>query len=176
MKHRLALLTALACLLNSCLFTEPVFDKGFEKPDPSLAGVWVKAETRKDPRKAEFAVCVPMGDYLMIHHPAGPGSGDGGIYYEARQLTLHGRKLLQLRLAAMFKEGVPQPAGRAWTLLWLESKGNDAMEVRALPLAPGINPPDSATARQSLEASTDSWDARFGKPERFERLPATEKN
>ncbi len=175
MKHRLALLTALACLLNSCLFTVPVFDKGFEKPDPSLAGVWVSAEALKDPRKAEFTVCTPMGDHLMIHHPAGPRSGDGGIYYEARQITLHGRQLLQLRLAATFKEGLPQPAEKTWTLLWIERKGNDSMDMRALKGEVGVNP-DAASLRRLIEAGSDGWEARFGEPKRFERLPAPEKN
>lgn len=171
MKHRLVLLIALACLLNSCLFTEPVFDKGFKKPDQSLAGVWVNAKSPEDPRKMVFAVCAPIGDHLMIHHPAGPGSGDGGIYYEARQLTLHGRHLLQLRLAATFKEGLPRPAGQTWTLLWLDRKGNDSIEMRALKGEKGANP-DAASLRRLLEAGADGWEARFGETERFDRLLA----
>ena len=175
MKLHLALLSATAFLLSSCLFTEPVFDKGFEKPDPALTGVWVTSENPKDPRKMEFAVVAPMGDGLMIHHPAGPTSGDGGTYYEARQLTLHGRMLLQLRLAATFKEGPAKPSDKTWTLVWVERKDNDTMMVRSLKGEEGVNP-DPASVRRALEGGAAGWEARFGDPQKFERLPAPAAN
>lgn len=176
MKYHLAILAAAAALLSSCLFTEPVFEKGFEKSDASLAGVWVTSEAHKDPRKAEFAVVVLMGDGLMIHHPAGPVAGDGGIYYEARQLTVQGRMLLQLRLAATFKEGPAKPSDKNWTLAWIERKGDDTMVVRSLRGGDdGVNP-DAATVRRALEAGVAGWETRFGEPQQFERLRAPEKN
>jgi len=175
MKYRIIILSAAVAFLSSCLFTDPVFEKGFEQPDPSLAGVWVTSDTRKDPRKAEFAVVVPMGDRLMIHHPAGPVAGDGGTYYEARQLTLQGRTLLQFRLAATFKEGPAKAADKNWTLVWVERKGDATMVVRALKGGEGVNP-DPATVRRALEGGAGGWEARFGEPQQFERLPAPVKD
>jgi hypothetical protein len=175
MKYRLTLLSAAVALLSSCLFTEPVFEKGFEKPDASLAGVWMTPGTRKDPRKAEFAVVAPMGDGLMIHHPAGPVAGDGGIYYEARQLTVQGRMLLQLRLVATFKEGPAGASDKNWTLVWVERKGDATMVVRSLKGEEGVNP-DPVTVRRALEGGAAGWEARFGEPQQFERLPARGKD
>jgi hypothetical protein len=176
MKFRPVILPALAgCLLSSCLFTEPVFEKGFGKTDPSLAGVWATNDKPKDPRKTEFVVCTEMSDRLMIHYPAGPGSDGGGIYYEARSVSLHGRRLLQLRLMATFKEGLPSPSDKSWTLLWLEPKGKDTMMVRSLKGEEGINP-DPATVRRALEGSAEDWESRFGEPQKFERLHPPEEN
>lgn len=175
MNHRLPVLLAGAALLSSCLFDVPVFEKAFEKPDPSLAGVWVTFDARKDPRKTEFAVVAPMGDGLMIHHPAGPVASDGGIYYEAKQLTIGGRMLLQLRLVATFKEGPAPPADKNWTLLWLERKDNEAMMVRALKGGEGVNA-DAASVRRALEGGATGWESRFGEPQQFERLARPERN
>lgn len=111
----------------------------------------------------------------MIHHPAGPVAGDGGLYYEARQLTLQGRMVLQLRLAAAFKEGPAKASDKNWTLLWLERKGNETMTVRALKGEEGVNP-DAATVRRALEGGAAGWEARFGEPQQFERLPAPDKD
>ena len=122
----------------------------------------------------EFVVCAEMGDRMMLHYPGGPG-GDGGMYYEARPVVMQGRQLLQLRLMATFKEGLPDPSDKTWTLLWLEPKGRDTIMVRSLGGAEGLNT-DPATVRRALEGSAEGWESRFGEPQKFERLAHPDAN
>jgi hypothetical protein len=98
MKTLHLLLAVFAFLLTSCFFKEPVFTEGFSKVNEALAGVWVAHGEKGDPRKNEFAVCVPIDtERYLLHYPAGE---KGGFYYEARPLEIRGRTLLQLRTLA----------------------------------------------------------------------------
>ena len=162
------LLAAFACFLSGCLFKDPVFTEGFAKVDPALGGVWAADGENGDPRKTEFAVCVPLdGDRSILHHPSG---GKDGIYYEARPLRVRGRSLLQLRALASFADGLPKADAERYTLLWIEKDAaGETIRVRALSEG-GVKDKGPAATRKLLEDPAGDWSKMFGEPMTFRRL------
>ena len=166
MKHLPLLLACFAFLLTSCLFKEPVFTEGFSKVDEELAGVWVADGENGDPRKNEFAVCVPLdAERYLLHYPAGE---KGGFYYEARPLEIRGRTLLQLRTLATFSDGLPKADAERYTLLWIDSDSN-GFSVRALD-GEGVNGKGPEAIRKLIDDSSGDWSKLFGDPMTFSRL------
>jgi hypothetical protein len=162
-------LGALAVLsLSSCLFKEPVFPGGFEKVDPGLGGVWVSEDEKGDPRKLEFAVCAPLDeDRLILHHPTGE---KGGLYYEARQLMIRDRVILQLRVLATFSDGIPKAGAERYTLVWLEKLARGGkLRVRAFG-GDGLKDKSPAGVRKFLEDPAGDWNPCFGDSMIFRRL------
>lgn len=166
MKPLPLLLACFALLLTSCLFKEPVFTEGFSKVDEELAGVWVVDGENGDPRKTEFAVCVPLdAERYLLHYPAGE---KGGFYYEARPLEIRGRTLLQLRTLATFSDGLPKADAGRHTLLWIDSDPS-GFSVRALG-GEGVKGKEPAAIRKLIEDSTGDWSQLFGDAMTFRRL------
>ncbi|MEQ1854189.1 MAG: hypothetical protein ABMA01_21670 [Chthoniobacteraceae bacterium] len=165
---QLLLTAAMMCLCSSCLFKEPVFADGFAKTDPGLPGVWVSEEEKGDPRKLEFAVVAPIDDTrLVLHHPSGE---KGGLYYEARQLGVRGRTVLQLRVLATFSDGIPKPDAERYTLLWLE-KADDGKKLRIRAMGgDGVKDKSPVDVRKFLEDPAADWNDAFGEVVIFRRL------
>jgi hypothetical protein len=166
MKTLHLLLAVFAFLLTSCFFKEPVFTEGFSKVNEALAGVWVAHGEKGDPRKNEFAVCVPIDtERYLLHYPAGE---KGGFYYEARPLEIRGRTLLQLRTLATFSDGLPKADAERYTLLWIDPDSN-GFSVRALG-GEGVKGKGPAATRNLIEDSSGDWSKLFGDPMTFRRL------
>ena len=165
---RMLLVAALACAVSGCLFKEPVFSEGFAKADASLGGVWVAEGERGDPRKMEFAVMAPLDDTrFVLHHPAGE---KGGMYYEARALTIRGRTVLQLRVLATFSDGIPKRDAERYTLLWIEKEdGVQKFRVHTLG-GDGVKNKGPADVKKLLEAPDGDWSTLFSEPTTFRRL------
>jgi len=165
---RTLLLAALACTFSACLLKEPVFSDGFAKADASLGGVWASDGEDGDSRKIEFAVCAPLDDtHYVLHHPAGE---KGGLYYEARPLTVRGHALLQVRVIASFADGLPKADSERYTLLWIASEdGGEKLSVRTLN-GDRVKEKSPAQIRKELEADGTDWGKLFGEPAVFHRL------
>lgn len=162
------LVASMVCLCSSCLFKEPVFAGGFVKTDASLPGVWVSEEEKGDPRKLEFAVAAPIDDArLILHHPSGE---KGGLYYDARQVGVRDRTVLQLRVLATFSDGIPKPGAERYTLLWLEkADGGKRLRIRAMG-GDGVKDKSPEDVRKFLEDPAADWNAAFGEVVIFRRL------
>ncbi len=162
------LLVTCALVLSGCLFKEPIFNEGFAKVDPALGGVWAADGEGGDPRKTEFAVCVPLdADRYLLHYP---GSGKDATYYEARPLQVRGRSLLQLRILATFGEGLPQVGAERFTLLWIENDAaGSTIKVRALGGAE-VKEQGSAALKKLLDDPVGDWSKVFGETMIFRRL------
>ena len=162
------LVLVIACGLNACLFKEPVFKEGFAKIDPGLAGVWASEENDADPRKTEFAVCVPLDDdRVVLHHPS---AEKDGIYYEARMMKIRDHRLLQLRGLASFKDGIFNGDTERYTLLWIE-KNEDAPTIRVRSLSSdAAKEKGPAEVKRLLEDPTTDWSKLFGDSTVFRRL------
>jgi hypothetical protein len=165
---RLILLLTLAFSLTACLFKEPIFTEGFAKTDASLGGVWATEGDEGDPRKIEFAVCVPLDDgRYILHHPSGDRSG---LYYEARPLRIRDRTLLQLRVLASFADGLPGPDAERYTLVWIEKEADGSkVMVRSLG-GDGVKEKGPAAIRAALEGRDTDWGKFFGDAAVFRHL------
>lgn len=165
---RLVIFVALACSFTACLLKEPVFSEGFAKTDAALGGVWAQDGDEGDPRKIEFAVCVPLDDgRYVLHYPTGEKSG---MYFEARPLVIRDRTLLQLRVLATFSDGIPKPDAERYTLVWIEKEA-DGQKVRVRSLGgEGAKGKSPAEIRKALETQSTDWGKLFGEPAVFRRL------
>jgi hypothetical protein len=165
---RFLLALVLACSFGACAFKEPIFSEGFLKVDASLGGVWVTEETAGDPRKMEFAVCAPIDDgRYVIHYPAGE---KGGIYYEGRLLTVRDRTLMQLRMLASLKDGLPKADAERYTLAWIEKDpAGHSLRLRTLG-GDDLKGKGPAEVRELLEKPSGDWGKLFGDPVVFRHL------
>lgn len=163
---RTLLAAALVFTLTACNFEQPVFNDGFAKTDPALAGVWVADGENGDPRKNEFAVCAILDDErYLLHHPSG---GKDGIYYEARPLSVRERTVLQLRILATFADGIPKPGAARFTLVWIEKQAG-GLCIRALK-GDGAEQLKPGALRAELENPASDWGRLFGDALVFRRL------
>ncbi len=165
---RLIPLAAYVCLFTACLFKEPVFTEGFAKTDATLSGVWATDGEDGDPRKIEFVICAALDDdRYVLHHPAGE---KGGLYYEAKPLTIGKRTVLQLRVLASFSDGLPKADAERFTLVWIEKeRDGQKLSVRVLG-GDGVDEKSPAQIRKELETPSTDWRKLFDKPVVFHRL------
>ena len=165
---RLFLLVAFACLFTACLFKEPIFTEGFAKTDATLSGIWATDGEDGDPRKIEFVMCAALDDdRYVLNHPAGE---KGGLYYEARPVTIGKRTVLQLRVLAFFSDGLPKPDAERYTLVWIEREPDgQKLSVRSLG-GDGVKEKSPAQIRKNLEAPATDWSKLFGEAAVFHRL------
>ena len=158
----------LLCSMTACLFKEPVFQTGFSKLDPKLAGVWVSEGKDNDPRNMEFAVCLALDDERCVLHS--PALDKGGNYYEARMLKIKDRVLLQLRWLGSFGEGVSKRDSEAYTVLWVDGDlGGPSVKVRALD-GDRLKGQTPAQVKAILESPGEDWGKVFGAPADYHRL------
>lgn len=158
---------ALLCSMTACLFKEPVFQTGFLKLDPKLAGIWVSEGKDNDPRNMEFAVSLPLDEERCILHS--PALDKGGNYYEARMLKIKDRILLQLRWLGSFGEGVKHDT-ETYTVLWLDGDlGGPSVKVRALD-GDRLKGQSPAQVKATLEGPGEDWSKIFGAPVDYRRL------
>lgn len=164
--HSVAALLLASCL-SSCLFNEAIFTNGFATPDISLAGVWVTEDETGDPRGREFAVVAPVGNAYMLNYPA---NARGSSYFEAQPLKIDDQDVWQLRLAVTFEDGLPKADSPLYTLLLVENKGPNKIEIRALKNE-GEHTVSAAATRKAMEGKSSEWTKLFGEPKIFTRLP-----
>ena len=159
---------ALALLLSSCLYREPVFTEEFAKVDDRLTGVWVTHDKPGDPRTCQYAVCVPLDeDRYLLHHPA---RSQDSFYYEARPLKRRDRTLLQLRVLSTFKGGPPDLNSKRFTLLWVQKQGDGGVLVRAADGKGPLAGMTSIQAQEALEDLSSDWEAFFDQGRSYLRL------
>ena len=165
---RLLFLALVVSSLTGCLFKEPVFEKGFSKIDKDLSGVWATDAKDGDPRKIEFAVCVPLDDdRYMLNHPS---AEKGALFYDARLVKIRDRSLLQLRMIASFNDGLPKEDAERYTLAWIEKDAAGAgFNVRSLG-GDGVKGKSAADVKRLLEDPAVDWGTLFGEATLFRRL------
>ena len=164
---KIGIIVGLTSLLSSCLFKEPAFTENFAKTGDTLTGVWI-TEENGDPRKSQYAVCVPIDESrYLLHHPA---RSEDSFYYEARPVKRRDRTLLQLRVLSTFKDGVPKPGSEIFTLLWIQTQEDGRLSVRAAGGDGGLSGLPPGEARKALEDPSSDWDKLFDEAREYRRL------
>ncbi len=162
---RFLFLAMLVFSLGACRFQEPVFTDGFAKTNPRFGGVWAMEGEERDPRKMDFAVCVPLDEERYILHY--PTREKDGMYYEAKPLMIRDRLLMQLRILASFSGGIPKADVERYTLIWIEKDADgQRLHVRALG-GDGVKDKTPAQIRTAIETPSTDWGKLFGEPAVF---------
>ncbi|MBU3666315.1 MAG: hypothetical protein FGM15_10645 [Chthoniobacterales bacterium] len=155
----------LSCLaLSACVFEAPVFKGGWQKFDANLAGVWT---TTSGDEKPENAIVVRDGpDRAIINYPA----GEKGWYFGARTVRLRDRLLMQLEILAQPDGKQPGSKAETFTLIWLETQPDGAMQVRALDSSAISKQKLTGQDLRKLLADPDfDWNKVFGSPTVFRK-------
>lgn len=161
---RIILLSGAFLALSSCIFKEAVFKDGFAKPDGSLSGAWKIDEGNNDD-KTETALCFLFeADRYLIHYPA---MVKNGCYFEARQLKVRDRDLLQLRAFGTAEGKMPGKDDEVWNLAWIAEKKPGQIALRVINDDTKKLGPEGM--RKFLEAPESDWNEVFGEAAVFKK-------